>query len=277
MGSKNIDFLNIIKKVLNHYIVKNVLILMLVGFFILYGTLWILRHYTHHGESIPVPDVRGLPLAEAARILQSHDMRWQMSDSVHVSTVQPGAVVNQNPEPNSRVKRNRNVFLIINALTPEMVVMPNVVGVSTRQARATLEQHGLIIGRFTTIPYMYEDFVIRQLYRGQEISRGTEIVRGSEIELVIGRISAERVLVPNVIGNTFIEARDNLTKYFLNFGVIDYDDTVVTSADSVRAFIYRQRPAANPNAMLQLGSSVDVWLTVDESKNPNIAVQLESE
>ena len=272
------NILKILKKIINHYIVKNVLILMLASFFILYGTLVALRHYTNHGESIPVPDVRGLLLSEAANVLQAQNMRWHMSDSVYANSYRPGEVVNQNPEPNSRVKRNRNIFLIINALAPERVSMPNVVGISTRQAKSILEQHGLIIERFTPIPHMYENLVLRQLYRGQEISRGTEIIKGSEIELVIGRgLSSERILVPNVIGNTYIEARDNLTKYFLNFGVIDYDNTVVTSADSVRAFIYQQRPAVSPNAMLQLGSSVDVWLTVDESKNPNIVQQSENE
>ena len=272
------NFVEILKKVVNHYIFKNVLALFLIGFFILYGTFVVLRHYTNHGEAIPVPDVRGLTLSEAAVILQANGMRWHMVDSVYVSSYRPGAVVNQNPEPLSRVKRNRNVFLIINALVPERVNMPNVVGVSYRQARSTLEQHGLAIGRLTYVPYMYENFVLRQLYNGQEIRRGTEIVKGSEIELVIGRgLSAERTLVPSVIGNTHIEARDELTKYSLNFGVIIYDNTVTTSADSIRAFIFQQRPAANPNTTLQLGSSVDVWLTVDESRRPNTAVQTEYE
>jgi beta-lactam-binding protein with PASTA domain len=204
-------------------------------------------------------------------------MRWQMSDSVYVSSYRPGAVVNQNPEPNSRVKRNRNVFLIINALAPERVSMPSVVGVSYRQAKSTLEQNGLIVGQITLVPYMFSDFVIRQMYRGQEIRRGTEIVKGSEIELVIGQVRSERIPVPSIIGNTHFEARENLTKYLLNFGVIIYDNTVVTSADSVRAFVYQQRPAASPGATIQLGSSVDVWLTIDESRNPNLAQQSENE
>jgi len=267
---------NIFKEIINHYVVKSVVALVLAGFFILYGTLVFLRYYTSHGEAIPVPDVRGLLLNEAALVLQAQHMRWQMSDSVYVSSYRPGAVVNQNPEPNSRVKKNRNVFLIINALMPEKVSMPNVVGVSYRQAKATLEQNGLVIGKLTYQPHMYEHYVLGQKYNGQDIRRGTEIIKGSEIELVIGRgLSAERTLVPNVIGSTFIEARENLTKYFLNIVVIDYDNTVRTSADSVRAFIYQQRPTANPNATLQLGASIDVWLTVDESKKPNVAEDLE--
>ena len=69
------NFVEILKKVVNHYIVKNVLILMLAGFFILYGTFVALRHFTNHGEAIPVPDVRGMTLHEAAIVLQAHNMR----------------------------------------------------------------------------------------------------------------------------------------------------------------------------------------------------------
>ena len=178
--------LEILKKILNHYIVKNVLILIILAVFILWATLAVLRHYTHHGQAIPVPDVIGLPLADAVKMLQSNQMRWQLSDSVYVSSVRPGAVVNQNPEPGSNAKVNRNVFLVVNALSPEKVRMPNVVGVSLRQAKTMLEQQGLTLGRVTYVPDFAKDYVLKQLYRGQEIERGREIVKGSEIVLVLG-------------------------------------------------------------------------------------------
>ena len=194
-------------------------------------------------------------------------MRWQLSDSVYVSSVEPGAIVNQNPEPGSRVKTNRNVFLVVNALAPERVTMPNVVGISLRQAKSTLESIGLSVGTLTYVPDIARDNVLRQLYRGREIRRGTEIVKGSEIELVLGRgLSDETTNVPNITGKTLSEAREILTQYFLNFGVIIYDEnTIITRADSIRAYVYRQRPVATTSATLQLGSTVDVWLTFDES------------
>ena len=178
--------LEIMKKFFNHYIVKSILILIFSGIFILWGTLAVLRHYTRHGEAIPVPDVVGLPLEEATKILQSYKMRWQLSDSVYVSSVRPGAVVNQNPEPGSNAKVNRNVFLVVNAISPEKVKMPNVVGVSLRQARTILEQQGLTLGRVTYVPDFAKDYVLKQLYRGEEIPRGKEIVKGSAIGLVLG-------------------------------------------------------------------------------------------
>lgn len=270
--------LDMLKKFVNHYMVKSILILFLVGIFIFYATLVILRHYTHHGEALPVPDVRGLTLAEAEKVLKEKKMRWQLSDSVYVTSAKPGAVVNQNPEPGFKVKENRNIFLTINALAPEKIKMPNVVDMSLRQAKTTLESHGLTIEKLTPVPYMAVNYVLKQLYRGQEIRKGAEIVKGSEIELVVGSgLSDEKTFVPNLLGNTLLEARETLTQYFLNFGVTIYDDTVNTGVDSLQAFIYRQRPAANANAMLQLGASIDVWLTIDESKRPETTQEVEIE
>ena len=258
-----------LKKFFKHYIVKNVLLLILVAFAIFYGTLVVLKHYTHHGEMLQVPDVRALTLDEAIQVLQSQKMRWQLSDSVYVASEKPGAVVNQNPEAGSKVKENRSIFLIINALAPEKVKMPDVVGVSFRQAKTMLESQGLNLGQLTYVPDIAKDYVLQQQYRGQEIRKGTEIVKGAEIELVLGRgLSDEKTFVPDLLGNTLSEARETMTKYFLNFGVIIYDQTISTSADSVNAFIYQQRPVADADAMLQLGSPIDVWMTIDETKKP---------
>jgi len=281
MAKKNINsspVLKQLKKFFNHYIIKNVLMLFFAGCFIFWGTLVVLRHYTHHGEALTVPDVTGLTLQEAGKLLKSNKMRWQLSDSVYVTTVKPGAVVNQNPEPGSKVKEKRNIFLIINALALEKVKMPDVVGVSKRQAQSMLESQGLIIGQLTYVPDIARDYVLKQLYRGEEIRRGTEIVKGSEIELVLGKgLSDERTPVPNLFGNTLSEARATLTKYFLNFGVIIHDHTVLTSADSLNAFIYRQKPSSSGNATLQLGSTIDVWVTVDETKKSENVPEEESE
>ncbi len=267
-----------LKTFFNHYIVKNVLILTLICFFVFYGTLIILRHYTHHGEALSVPDVRGLTMAEAGKTLESQKMRWQVTDSVYVTSVKPGAIVNQNPEPGFKVKENRNIFLTINALAPEKVKMPDVVGVSYRQAKTVLESLGLSVGKLTYVPDIAKDNVLKQIYKGREIRKGTEIVKGSDIELVLGRgLSDEKTNVPNLVGLTLTNAQEQVAKYFLNLGVIIYDNSVITSADSIKAFIWQQKPIANVDAMLQLGSSIDVWVTVDEKKKSDTIQPKENE
>jgi beta-lactam-binding protein with PASTA domain len=219
-----------------------------------------------------------MSLTEAEIILKSQKMRCELSDSVYVGTAKPGFVVNQNPEPGSKVKEKRKIYLVVNALAPEKVIMPNVVGVSFRQAKSMLESRGLSIGRISTKPDRYKDYVRKQFYRGQEIKVGTEIIKGSEIDLEIGSgLSSERTSIPNLLGNTLREADKTITQYVLNFGVIIYDNTVITSADSANAFIYQQRPIAAAGATLQLGSAIDVWLSVDETKKPGMTHEIETD
>ena len=271
MTKKNLSTSEKLKMFFKHYFIRSILILMLAVIFIFWGTLVILRHYTHHGEALTVPNLMGLTLNEAENILKSKKMRWQLSDSVYVTSVKPGAVVSQNPEAGSKVKENRNIFLTMNALMPEKVKMPNVVGVSFRQAKTRLESQGLNVGTRTYVPDIAKDYVLKQLYCDQEIRRGTEILKGSDIDLILGNgLSDEKTPVPSLLGNTFLEAREILTKYSLNLSVPIYDETVITSVDSINAFIYRQRPVSNGEPALQLGSYIDVWMTVDQTKKPDI-------
>ena len=275
MANQNLNSSSVsekLKKFFNHYIIKSVLTFTLICIVVFWGTLVVLRIYTHHGEAFTVPDLKGLTLEEVEILLKSKKMRWQLSDSVYVTTVKPGAVVSQNPEPGFKVKENRNIFLTMNAFAPEKVKMPNVVDVSFRQAKTTLESQGLYVGKMTYVPHIAKDYVLKQLFRGKEIRRGTEIVKGSEIELVLGKgLSDEKTPVPDLLGKTFFQARETLTKYSLNLSVPIYDQTVISSADTINAFVYRQKPVADGNAMLQLGSSIDVWMTVDQTKKPDIS------
>ena len=193
-AKKNIlsSILAVFMKVINHYVVKSLIILFFAIIFVVYGTLLILDSYTHHGESITVPDVSGLLLEEAAEVLLSQNMRWQLLDSsIHVSSVKPGSVFRQNPDAGSAVKKNRNIFLTVNPKAQETVRMPNVVNMSLREARSRLEQRGLKLGETTYIPDIAKDYVLKQQYRGAIVREGEQIAKGARIDLVLGNGNAE--------------------------------------------------------------------------------------
>ena len=66
-----------------------------------------LRFYTRHGESISVPQLKGLSVENAVASLESLGLRYQV-DSVYQMDKEPGLVVEQDPDPNTSVKSNRN-------------------------------------------------------------------------------------------------------------------------------------------------------------------------
>ncbi|MDR3094399.1 MAG: PASTA domain-containing protein [Bacteroidales bacterium] len=175
-----------LKKIYNHYIIKNLLWCGVLFLVIYVASFAILRFYTHHGEALTVPDLKGMTVHEANQLLKDSNLRGKVSDSIYLAKAKPGTIVSQLPEASSLVKENRTVYYVINAVKPEMVKMPDVVGVSLRQATSILEAQGLKVGKLQHIPDIAKDNVLRQTYKGKDIRKGTKIVKGAAIDLQLG-------------------------------------------------------------------------------------------
>lgn len=225
-----------------------------------------LKIYTKHGRAYAVPDLRGLTVAEAEMIIEARKLRYQVSDSVFISHEARGTVIDQNPIPNFRVKENRTIFLTINAMNPERVAVPDVTGVSLRQARAIIESNGFEVGRLIYVPDLALNNVLRQQYNGKDIKPGELIIRGERIDLVLGEgLSSRTTLVPDLTAMVLERARSLILESSLNAGAVIYDDTVKTEEDSLNAFVWRQRPEYFEGSQIRMGSTIDVWLSVDST------------
>ncbi len=118
--------------------------LIVVGF-IMALLIW-LNFYTRHGQSRPVPDFIGLTMDQTVQLAKKSRLKYQIIDSVYTSDVPRGCIAEQNPVPGFKVKKRRNIMLTINAFSPEMVAMPNLVNLPRRQAIALIESAGLKLG-----------------------------------------------------------------------------------------------------------------------------------
>ena len=117
---------------------KNLLIAGILTLVVITGIFRFMRIYTRHGQALAVPDLTGLTIAEADSIILARELRFRISDSVYNTDMPRGRVVEQNPPPEFKVKKNRTIFITINAFNPEMVQMPDLVGISLRQAMAII-------------------------------------------------------------------------------------------------------------------------------------------
>jgi len=236
---------------------------------ILIITLLILRIYTHHGQQITVPDLSGLSLEEVEDVISSRQLRYEVIDSVYSSALPRGTVLKQNPSPNSQVKKNRKVFLTMNAIHPESVRMPQLVGLSFRQARLALQNAGLVQGEITYRPDYAKNNVLQQMYADSVINEGTEIIKGAVIDLVLGMgLSSQTTRVPNLIGLSLEEASQILADFYLNTGAVTYDQSLEEAKDSSGAFIWRQYPEYDEYRRLNMGMELDLWLTLDSTRLP---------
>ncbi len=229
-------------------------------------TFLILKVYTHHGQALSVPDFTGLTLEEVHRKAKKNKLRIEVSDSVFNNNRPKGTVIEQNPIAGFKVKKNRRIFIVLNAFNPEKVKMPNIVGVSHRQAEAVLKNAGLEIGRLIHVPDIAINNVLKQKYNSEEIEEGTMVSKGSKIDLVLGMgLSNQKTQVPNLDHYTLERAKNRILRSALNTGAIIYDESIEDGIDSTEAKVWRQYPSFKESKMIRLGSTIDLWLSVDSA------------
>lgn len=255
--------------IISKYFLKHVGLAIGITVVIILVTLLYLRIYTHHGQARPVPDFFSLTPEEVAEKAKENKLNYRVIDSVYTNIVERGTVVEQNPKPGFKVKKNRTIFLTINATNPEMVQMPNLVGLTLRQANAIIETSGLKLGRRIYTPDLAINNVLKQLYLGNKIEEGDTLEKGSSIDLVLGKgLSNRKTVVPDLISMNIARAESKILDASLNLGAVTYDEMILNEEDSTHAFVWKQNPEFDEKNLIQLGSPVYIWLTLDSAKLP---------
>ncbi len=230
--------------------------------------LFFLRIYTHHNRSIIVPDFSDLPVEVASKLIDVRHLRYEIFDSIYVSTSEPGVVIDQHPKPGLQVKKNRKIYLTINASSPEKMVMPDLQGITLREARNKITVAGLRLGRLSYRYSIAKNVVLEQQLNGQVIAPGDTLLKGSSVDLVLGKgLSDEKSMVPNLVGLTVEQAITKAADAFFTINTSIPDETVKEN-EEVKAIIYRHHPAHSANVLVPLGTQITVWITTDSTKIP---------
>ena len=231
----------------------NLLLILLLCVVLLWLTFRILDRYTRHDKVYTMPDFVGQDFRQVKHDY-AKDFHFILIDSVYPKGEQPGSIYQQDPLPGSKIKKGRNVYAIIVAVTPEKTVMPNLKGISLREAIGRIESSGLTVEYLEYIDYKYKNNVIEQYYQGRAVAPGTELVKGSKITLQVG-IGQDKlnVKVPNLIGKPASEAKRLLNLAGMNLGKETYEDN-----DSLQYLcIKRMRPGPS-SGTVKLGTRIDV-------------------
>lgn len=164
----------------------NILAIVIVGILLVVCAMWGLDVWTAHGKVQVVPDVRTLSVKEAEQTLRGCNLLTEVVDSVYGSHGARGSVVEQVPPPGNRVKPGRTVYLTINAYEAKKVTLPELIGSSVRQARATLQTLGFTDIREVRVPSDYRDLVIAVKSMGVPLRAGTVVPVGASIVIEVG-------------------------------------------------------------------------------------------
>ena len=245
----------------NHYL-KHIGIAATSAILMIFLVFFALKVFTRHGRTYLVPDLTGLSKEEAKTVAERYGLILEISDSTFVGGRQKGTIVSHVPKSDERVKKGRRIFATINAYSIPKIPMPNVTGVSYRQANVTLESSGLKVGKLIYRPDPMRNYVLGQKYNGEDIAPGDMIPRGESIDLILGKgYTQQTTTIADVVGLSFSEASETLNNDYINIGGVFYDSSVKTYSDSINAKIYKQNPTTGKS--VRLGTYVDLWLSTN--------------
>ena len=174
------------KKLFGPYVYWNLIAMVLVGIALFVG-LWVwMISYTKHGESVDVPEVKGMMINDAEYALEEFNLVAVVVDSAYVRKQPAGIVLDQKPAPGSRVKSGREIYLTINQKQTPTNIIPDIAGnCSRREAEARLRALGFKIGPMEFVPGD-PDWVIALKVNGREVYTGERVPSDVPVTLVIG-------------------------------------------------------------------------------------------
>ncbi|MFB6273231.1 MAG: PASTA domain-containing protein [Salinibacter sp.] len=252
------------------------LLLIGIGTYVLVDAV-IMPSYTRHGVSVQVPDVENRPYQEAKRLIEKRGLTVKRQVGRYNPNVPREAVVDQNPLPNSNVKPGRRVYLTVNAGEVPMVSVPDLNGISVRDAKNRVSSLGLKTGMIKpdSIPSPYPNTITRQ-----SPEPGDSLKKGGVVNLWYSTgLGQDTVRVPSVVGRTVQEARSLLLQQKLRAVVVDSrmseasqtsgSAQAPTQPDTSLARQFVQRQGRAPKTKVRAGTEIRLFTTANSTQAPD--------
>ncbi len=235
--------------------VAHLLVMIAVSLVALFFIFLFIKIYTRQGEEYEMPVVEGKTIAEA-EAANDLDLEFVVLDSIYQKGVPGGIIITQDPKGGIMVKSGRKVYVSVTSYSAEDVPMPELTGLSVRQAVSEIYNNGLTVGHLTFVDDPFKNNVKEQSCKGRTAYAGQKIARGSVIDLVVGRGEGECTnKVPFVIGKTADKARRDIVTASLNVGSEHFNGV----KNKEKAVVYRQEPDYTGVSQYPFGTQVELW------------------
>lgn len=164
-----------------HFLAMAVFVV-LVGLGVKFG----LEYYTHHGEGIEVPLVKGQTYNKAHQVLDELGLVIMVSDSGYNKEFPADYILAQSPNQGMKVKRGHVIYVTVNSPSSPTFAIPDIVdNSSVREAEAKLMAMGFRLLPSQKVPGE-KDWVYGILCRGRRVSNGDRIPIEHPLTLLVG-------------------------------------------------------------------------------------------
>lgn len=156
-----------------------------------------------HGVTVAVPPVEGLAVADARAACARAGLLLSEEERRHSDTLPPGSVVTQTPAAGVPVKPGRTVRVSV-SMGQERVSVPDLRGMSERQAELALENAQLLRGRTAEVRAGSSG----RRVRASRPASGEEVARGDSVDLLVATGDAtEEYQMPALVGQDVDDVR----------------------------------------------------------------------
>jgi len=174
-------------KIRGSYLTLNLLAMALVVVLLCIGVGYALDVYTHHGEGIAVPDLKGKTFEQAYRQLEEAGLGLVVSDSGYNKKMGANTILAQTPGEGQRVKQGHIIYVTVNSPSSPTFALPDIVDNSSyREAAAKL----MAMGFQLTEPLRINgerDWIYGIMCRGRRVNNGDRLSIDYPLTLMVGK------------------------------------------------------------------------------------------
>ncbi len=183
---RRMDMKGFFGKFVSRYLLGHLLAMVIVVCLLIFGVIYGLSVYTHHGEGVEVPDLYGMNFEEAASLLGSQNVILETSDTGYNKRMDPNCILLQIPSAGVKVKGGRTIYVTINSTSSPKVRIPDIIENSSyREANARLTAIGFLLSEPKVIAGE-KDWVYGIMSGSRNLRAGDMVSIETPLVLVIG-------------------------------------------------------------------------------------------
>lgn len=175
---------------------------------------------------VTVNSVVGLTLEAAKAQLEGLDVKYTEQSS---DTYTKGLVASQDISANSTVAKGTTINLVVST-GAEAITVPDVSNNGKTKATSTLTGLGLEV----TVDYEYSDTIEKDLVTRTSPAKGSEVQKRDKVTIFISKgKEIEQATVPNIVGLTEADARNEIEEEGLKVGTVSYSYSTTVAKGKV--------------------------------------------